>query len=153
MNFERLFLLRQSNGLTQDEMGEILGVKRVAVSQWENTKEIIPLDKLNIYSNYFMVSLDYITGLDDSKKEVKKIKLNRNIIGKNLRLLRKELKLTQEDLANVLNTSHSTISAYESGKTTLLTAFAFQICTKYGISLDWLCGKADSMYIKHKSYV
>lgn len=153
MNFERLFLLRQSNGLTQDEMGEILGVKRVAVSQWENTKEIIPLDKLNTYSNYFMVSLDYITGLDDSKKEIKKIKLNRNIIGKKLRLLRKELNLTQEDLANVLNTSHSTISAYESGKTMLLTAFAFQICVKYGVSLDWICGKSDVMYIKQRSYV
>ena len=153
MSFERLFLLRQSNGLTQDEMGEILGVKRVAVSQWENTKEIIPLDKLNTYSNYFMVSLDYITGLDDSKKEIKKIKLNRNIIGKKLRLFRKELNLTQEDLANVLNTSHSTISAYESGKTMLLTAFAFQICVKYGVSLDWICGKSDVMYIKHKSYI
>lgn len=150
MNFERLFLLRQSNGLTQDQMGEILGVKRVAVSQWENTKEIIPLDKLNIYSNYFMVSLDYIVGLYDNKKEVTKIKLNKNIIGKNLRRLRKELNLTQEDLADVLNTSHSTISAYESGKTTLLTAFAFQICTKYRISLDWLCGKSSEMYIKHR---
>ena len=150
MNFERLFLLRQSNGLTQDQMGEILGVKRVAVSQWENTKEIIPLDKLNIYSNYFMVSLDYIVGLDDNKKEVTKIKLNKNIIGKNLRRLRKEFNLTQEDLADVLNTSHSTISAYESGKTTLLTAFAFQICTKYRISLDWLCGKSSEMYIKHR---
>ena len=131
-------------------MGELLGVKRVAVSQWENTKEIIPLDKLNIYSNYFMVSLDYIVGLDDNKKEVTKIKLNKNIIGKNLRRLRKELNLTQEDLADVLNTSHSTISAYESGKTTLLTAFAFQICTKYRISLDWLCGKSSEMYIKHR---
>lgn len=72
MNFERLFLLRQSNGLTQKEMGEILGVKRVAISQWENTKEIIPLDKLNIYSNYFMVSLDYIAGLDDKKGKLRK---------------------------------------------------------------------------------
>ena len=153
MNFERLFLLRQSNGLTQKEMGEILGVKRVAISQWENTKEIIPLDKLNIYSNYFLVSLDYIVGLDDNKRKIKKIKLNKNIIGKNLRRLRKEFNLTQEDLAKVLNTSHSTISAYESGKTTLLTAFAFQICVKYGVSLDWICGKSDVMYIKHGSYV
>lgn len=153
MNFERLFLLRQSNGLTQKEMGEILGVKRVAISQWENTKEIIPLDKLNIYSNYFLVSLDYIVGLDDNKRKIKKIKLNKNIIGKNLRRLRKEFNLTQEDLAKVLNTSHSTISAYESGKTTLLTAFAFQICVKYGVSLDWICGKSDVMYIKHKSYI
>ena len=136
MNFERLFLLRQSNGLTQDEMGKILGVKRVAVSQWENIKEIIPLDKLNMYSNYFEVSLDYLTGLDDNKRIIKRNDLNKNIIGNNLKLLRKELKLTQKDLAEVLNTSHSTISAYEAGKTMLLTAFALQICVKYGVSLD-----------------
>ena len=153
MNFERLFLLRQSNGLTQDEMGKILGVKRVAVSQWENTKEIIPLDKLNMYSNYFEVSLDYLTGLDDNKRIIKRNDLNKNIIGNNLKLLRKELKLTQKDLAEVLNTSHSTISAYEAGKTMLLTAFALQICVKYGVSLDWICGKSKEMYIKQKSFI
>ena len=149
MNFERLFLLRQSNGLTQDEMGKILGVKRVAVSQWENTKEIIPLDKLNIYSNYFNVSLDYLVGLDDNKN-TKNIKLNKNIIGKNLKIFRNKLNLTQKELANLLNTSHSTISAYESGKTMLLTAFAFQICSKYKVSLDWLIGKSNNMFIKQK---
>ena len=153
MNFERLFLLRQGNGLTQDEMGKILGVKRVAVSQWENTKEIIPLDKLNIYSNYFEVSLDYLTGLNDNKRSVRRSDLNKNIIGKNLRLLRKDLNLTQKDLANILNTSHSTISAYEAGKTMLLTAFALQICVKYGVSLDWICGKSKKIYIKHKSFI
>lgn len=153
MNFERLFLLRQSNGLTQDEMGKILGVKRVAVSQWENTKEIIPLDKLNIYSNYFEVSLDYLTGLNDNKRSVRRSDLNKNIIGKNLRLLRKDLNLTQKDLANILNTSHSTISAYESGKTMLLTAFALQICVKYSVSLDWICGKSKKMNIKQKSFI
>lgn len=149
MNFERLFLLRQSNGLTHDEMGKILGVKRVAVSQWENTKEIIPLDKLNIYSNYFNVSLDYLVGLDDNKN-TKNIKLNKNIIGKNLKIFRNKLNLTQKELANLLNTSHSTISAYESGKTMLLTAFAFQICSKYKVSLDWLIGKSNNMFIKQK---
>ena len=137
MNFERLFLLRQSNGLTQEEMGKILNVGRVAISKWENTVEIIPLNKLNAYANYFNVSLDYITKLSDEKKKTKKIMLDKETIGRNIRLLRKEFKLTQKDLANVLNTSHSTISAYEAGKTMLFTAFALQICEKYGISLDY----------------
>ena len=41
----------------------------------------------------------------------------------------------------MLNTTHSTISAYESGKTKLLTIFAIEIVKKYNISLDWLCGR------------
>lgn len=152
MNFERLFLIRQSNGLTQEEMGEILKVGRVAVSQWENTKEIIPLDKLNIYANYFNVSLNYLVNLDDNRDITNKNNLSKVKVGKNLRLIRKEFGLTQTGLANMLNTSHSTISAYESGKTMILTAFAFQICEKYGISLDWLCGKSKEKYIKVKTY-
>lgn len=151
MNFERLFLLKQSNGLTQEEMGKILNVGRVAISQWENTVEIIPLNKLNAYANYFNVSLDYITKLSDEKKKTKKIMLDKETIGRNIRLLRKEFKLTQKDLANVLNTSHSTISAYEAGKTMLLTVFALQICEKYGISLDYLCGRTNNKYLKVKA--
>lgn len=61
MNFERLFFLREEKDLTQEDMGKILNVSRVAISQWENGKEIIPLEKLNTYSNYFNVSLDYIS--------------------------------------------------------------------------------------------
>lgn len=34
---------------------------------------------------------------------------------------------------------HSTISAYESEKTLILTIFAYQPCLKYPISLEWLC--------------
>ena len=153
MNFERLFLLRQSNGLTQEEMGKILNVGRVAISQWENTVEIIPLNKLNAYANYFNVSLDYITKLSDEKKKTKKIMLDKKTIGRNIRLLRKEFKLTQKDLANVLNTSHSTISAYEAGKTMLLTAFALQICEKSSISLDYLCGRTNNKYLKVKATI
>ena len=66
---------------------------------------------------------------------------DKKIIGIKLKEFRKEKNITQEELANILNTTHSTISAYESGKTTLLTAFALQIVDKYKISLDWLCGR------------
>ena len=51
--------------------------------------------------------------------------------------------LTQEELAKDLNTTHSTISAYESGKTLILTSFVYEIAIKYKLSLDWLCGKID----------
>ena len=52
--------------------------------------------------------------------------------------------ITQEELASTLNTTHSTISAYESGKTTILTAFAYEICKRYNISMDYLCGRVKN---------
>lgn len=142
MNFERLYFLRENKDLTQTEMGNILKVSRVAISQWENNKEIIPLDKLNIYSNYFNVSLDYIVGLSNKKQTTNlNIELDKKIIGTRIKDFRKKFNISQEQLANELNTSHSTISAYEKGKTLILTVFAYTIAKNYKISLDWLCGK------------
>lgn len=144
MNFERLFFLREEKDLTQEDMGKILNVSRVAISQWETGKEIIPLEKLNIYSNYFNVSLDYILQISNVKEyKIVDKSIDPKIVGKRLLYTRHKFDITQEKLANDLNTTHSTISAYESGKTLILTGFAYEIAIKYKLSLDWLCGKID----------
>jgi len=149
MNFERLYFLREDKDLTQEQLGKALNVSRVAISQWESNKEIIPLTKLNMYSNYFNVSLDYIVGLSDEKQTNNlNIKLDKKLIGTRLQEFRNKFNITQEQLANELNTSHSTISAYESGKTLILTGFAYTIAKKYNISLDWLCGKIKGVVMK-----
>lgn len=142
MNLERLYFLREESELTQRELADILGVSRVAISQWETTKEIIPLDKLNKYADYFDVSLDYIVGLsNDKSSSFANGDLDLNLIGNRILKVRRKFGLTQIKLADYLNTSHSTISAYETGKTLILTTFAYQICLKYKVSMDWLCGK------------
>ena len=144
MNFERLFFLREEQDLYQTDMANILNVKQVNISNWENGKEIIPLTKLNMYANYFNVSLDYIIKLSDKKiPSTNRNDLDKILIGKNIKIIRMQNNLSQQDLANVLNTTKSTIWAYETGKTLILTAFAYQICVKYNVSLDWLCGRVD----------
>ena len=144
MNFERLLFLREENDLTQEDMGKILNVSRVAISQWETGKEIIPLTKLNMYSNYFNVSLDYILQISNVKEyKIVNESIDPKIVGKRLLYIRHKFNITQDKLAKYLNTTHSTISAYESGKNLILTVFAYEIATKYKLSLDWLCGKID----------
>lgn len=142
MNTERLFFLREEYDLTQEDMGKIVGTKKYSICNWENGKEIIPLNKLNEYANYFNVSMDYIVKLDDRKtKETNIIELDKKIIGENIKTVRENNNLTQRQLADILKTTHSVIWAYETGKTLILTAFAYQICKKYKVSLDWLCGR------------
>lgn len=144
MNFERLFFLREEQDLFQNDIANILNVKQVNISNWENGKEIIPLTKLNMYANYFNVSLDYIMKLSDKKiPSINRNTLDRILIGKNIKIIRMQNNLSQQDLANILNTTKSTIWAYEAGKTLILTAFAYQICIKYNVSMDWLCGRVD----------
>lgn len=144
MNFERLFFLREEQDLFQNDIADILNVKQVNISNWENGKEIIPLTKLNMYANYFNVSLDYIMKLSDKKiPSINRNTLDKISIGKNIKIIRMQNNLSQQDLANVLNTTKSTIWAYETGKTLILTAFAYQICIKYNVSMDWLCGRIN----------
>lgn len=139
MNF-KLKEIREDNDLTQEDIGNLLSISRQNYSRWETGDKIIPLKHLNTLCNYYKVSFDYITGLS-KENNYQKIELNKKIIGSRLKQFRKDNKITQEELANVLNTTHSTISAYESGKTMILTIFAYEIAKKYDISMDFLCGK------------
>ena len=149
MDLERLFFLREEKDLTQEELGKIIGTRKVSICNWEKNKAIIPLKKLNAYSNYFDVSMDYILKLsNDKNKNTSKNELDKSIIGKNIKIIREKHNLSQRNLAKALNTTQSTIWAYEIGKTLILTAFAYQICLKYNISMDWLCGKNEKIQIK-----
>lgn len=142
MNFQRLVEIRDDFNLRQKDIAKLLNITQQTYSLWENGSKIIPLKHLNNLCNYYNLSMDYVIGLSNIKyynianKEIDKI-----LIGERLRKIRKDKNITQEELAGILNTTHSTISAYESGKTTILTAFAYEICKRYNISMDYLCGR------------
>lgn len=149
MYFVKLFDIRIDADLIQEEVAKILGVTQENYSRWETGKEFIPLNKLNILCNYFHVSMDYALGLDDNKI-YKEVSLDKNIIGKRLREFRHNLGITQKELAKILNTTQSTISAYERGDTLILASFAYQLGKKYNLSLDWLVNRSNTMFISKK---
>lgn len=142
MNFQKLIEIREDLNHRQKDIADILGITQQSYSLWENGSKVIPLKHLNNLCNYYNLNMDYVIGLSSIKyynianKEIDKI-----LIGERLRKIRKDKNITQEELASILNTTHSTISAYESGKTTILTAFAYEICKRYNISMDYLCGR------------
>ena len=55
---EKIFTLRKQKGLSQEQLGEALGVSRQAVSKWESGQSLPDLDKLLALSRYFEVSTD-----------------------------------------------------------------------------------------------
>lgn len=138
----RLKEIRENNDMSQRSLREVLKVGKSTYSRWETGEQLIPLTRLNEFCNYFHVSMDYALGISKTDFKTKEIKqLDKNKIGQNLKTIRKELNYTQEELAKLFNTTHSTISAYENGKTIILTAFALELCKRYGYSLDWICNK------------
>ena len=140
---ERLKDIRIENDLTQTQMAKILNTTQTSYNRWENNVELISLKKLTRVCNYFNTSMDYLVGITRNNIGNGKHDLDYKVVGNNIKIFRKEKNLSQKDLATLLNTSQSTISAYEAGKTIILTAFALEIVKKYNISLDWLCGRKE----------
>ena len=59
MNFnEKLIELRKSKGLSQDELGQKIGVSRQTISKWELAQSYPDFQRLVLLSDYFGLSLD-----------------------------------------------------------------------------------------------
>ena len=56
----RIQALRKKQGLSQEALGEALGVSRQAISKWEGDQTIPELDKLTAMAALFGVTLDYL---------------------------------------------------------------------------------------------
>lgn len=149
MNIKRLYDLRDSLDLNQKDVALIVGVSQQTYSSWETGDKIIPLKHLITLANFYKVKTDYILGLTNSKGYYSnEFILNKKLVGKNIRLLRTKNGLSLRKLASILNTTPSTIHAYETGKTLILTAFIYEIAKRYNISIDELLGRKEKVSIK-----
>ena len=148
MYSNKLINLRENNDLTQNNLSEIIEVNRVSISRWENGIEIIPIRKAIKIAKYFNASLDYLFGLSKENKINENYEIKKEITSERIVIFRKKYDLTLRDLAKILNTTSSTISSYETKKTIILSAFAYEIAKKYNISMDWLLGLSDNINIK-----
>ena len=144
----RLKMIREDKELTQEQVATLLNITRQNYSRWETGELLIPLYHLNSLANIYNYSMDYIIGLTNNNKTTNKIdKLDPKIIGKHIKEVRLEHNLSLRKFASILNTSHSTIIAYETGKNLIIIAFAYQMAKNYKISLDWLVGKSNNKYL------
>ena len=136
--------IREENDLVQKDVADILGIERSTYSSYEIGRDTIPLKHLNTLCNYFDISLDYAMGLS----KVKKYKYSKKDIDKakikiRLKEFRKENNLTQQEISNILNTSRSTWTGYESGNFLISTLLLYELSRRYKYSMDYILGKID----------
>ncbi len=149
INFERLKDIREDHDLSQKKMSEILKVRRSTYSVWELGINIIPLNHVSDFADYFGYSIDYVLGLT-YKKENNKIKgFDKKIVGKRIKELRIKNHLSQKELAIVLNVTQACITRYEKGLVEISTSNMYKLSKTFNISMNYLCGKEP---IKEKEY-
>ena len=74
---ENLKNVRKQRGVTQEELAEILGVSRQAISKWESDSGYPETEKLLVISKTLNISIDYllndVTVMKEKRKQKKKV--------------------------------------------------------------------------------
>lgn len=149
MIYERMKDIRTYFDNTQNELADYLKVSRSTYAGWENGIDAIPLLKLNDFCNYYGISLDYICGLSDTKKyEIINDKIDKEILGNNLKDIRIKNNDNQAKIAELIKVDQSNYSKYELGKILIHTYPLIEFARHYNISIDYLCGKKKDSVIK-----
>lgn len=103
---DKLKELRAKHNITQQELGDIMGVSRATIAGYETKNKEPDFDKLRFISNYFKVSLDYLleTDIYDKSEEDKTVATHRVDYGEDLpEDAQKDIK----DFINYLRFKHS----------------------------------------------
>lgn len=142
INFTRLKDIREDNDLNQENMAKILKINRSRYSLWELGINIIPLNSLCDFADYFNFSLDYILGLNNDRKKKKAVKgLDLKVLGENLKQVRLKHNLSQENIANILGVSQACIAKYEKGQISISVAKLYIFSKEFNVSISSLCNK------------
>ena len=62
---ERLSLLRKQAAISQNQLGEVIGLSNKAICTLENGTRETSFEKLVLLAEYFQVSTDYLLGITD----------------------------------------------------------------------------------------
>ena len=92
-----------------------------------------------------------MSDIEDLRQENEILKKRLKLLGKpiseiispRLRPLRKQKRLSQEELGKMIGVTKGTISTYESGDREPPLKTLIKIADALDVSLDWLCGRTD----------
>lgn len=126
--------LRKSRNITQEQLAEAICVERSSIGKYE-TGTLPSVDVLIRIADYFDVSVDYI--LNDTV-------ITPSAFSKRLKDLRNKRKLSQNDIADILNVKSNTISQYENGRREPDFSSLCRIADYFGVTTDYLLGIEDT---------
>lgn len=70
---DRIQSLRKAKGISQEELADIIGVSRQAVSKWESEQSTPDVEKIILLSDYFGTTTDYLLrGIEPVKENAQK---------------------------------------------------------------------------------
>lgn len=150
ISIERLRDIREDKDYNQEYISKLIKVSRTQYSMYECGVRLIPANKLVTLAIFYKVSTDYLLNLTNERK---KYKTTNNVYStENIKMLRKNKKLKQEDIANLLKTTQEQYSKYERGVRIIPIDRLAILAEYFNVSIDYLVGLTNERkpYLKVK---
>lgn len=140
-NGANLAKLRSQNNLTFNDLALVLNVSLSSYKLYEMGTIPMSLEEINILSNYYNVSYDFLLNLSKvEKREHFRPTIDYKFLRFYIKYLRKMARLNQKKFAKELNYSPSSINRFEQDGKTISLDYLIKIAQKFQVSADYLCG-------------
>lgn len=145
----KLKKLRVSGNMTQKQFGEMFRLAESTISMYERDERKPDYETLIHIADHFDVSVDFLLGRDANQENEALSKMENNeplndnnqFLGKRLKQLRIEKKITQLELGKIINVTHVSISGYESGNRFPDINTLERLADYFNVQTDYLLGR------------
>jgi len=153
IKFKRICDLRIDHDLLQREVADILGANKNTYPHWESGLYEFPIEIIDKLSQYYNVSVDYLTGLSNDKGGNLRGYDNK-ILQKRLRGIREKNNFSQEKIGLIMNgVSQMMLSCYENVVARIPFSSLYIFTKNFEISIDYLMRKCNNPEIVNKCVV
>lgn len=119
------------NHIDRNKLCEDLNLKYTTLTDWINAKKYPRIDKIEMLANYFEIQKSDL--IEEKTENTNSIN---NYIGSKIKEFRTEKKLTQDELAEYLNTTPQTISRYEKGERKIDNDMLFLLANYFHVPIN-----------------
>lgn len=122
---ERLRLLRQERGFSQQELADRIGLSKSSINMYERGEREPGIDTLKRIAAFFNVDIDFLLG--KQKSLILGAKLSQNV-AQNIQHHRQQANLSQKQFADLLGVDEDTVINLENGQKKLDKEMLYKIC-------------------------
>ena len=144
--YSNIRILRKDFNISQLQLAKETGLGKSAISYWEIGTDTPNAEEIIVLSRYFQVTTDYILKVSDDDATVYRsnsFDCDMTLFNKRVKELRIKNKLSQGQLAKILNVSQPAVNYWELGKRTPNAHTIVALAGYFGVTTDYLLGESD----------
>ena len=143
-------IVRKQNDLSINELARKTGLAKSSLSRYFNKSRKFPLNEIDVFAEALHLKPEEILGLNPTSDNFSNI--NSNTYGENIRKLRSLHKITQKQLAKMLDVKPTTVASWEQGRNKPLMDKVIKLSQVLKVSPNDIMGDRFNNYVDKNTY-